>query len=161
MVAKAAQPGAARDLTRERDEACKPVAIALIQALAKRDDLPMGSQLDAGAAAEYMQKVYQEDCVPLLLKHNLKLKDISFVFSIILQPFQFLSDVTTSSFEMNRDIADGFKYGMPDIDEMRVLDLDAALKEGVENLKNKAAAKQEVAKKPEPRMKKKRKTGDK
>lgn len=134
-----------RDLTLERDQACIPVAMELIQALAKRDDLPMGSRLDAGKAAEYMQKVYQEEVVPIMLKHDIKLNEIPFVFSIILQPFQFLSDVTTSSFEANRDIADSFKYNVVDVNDLRISDLDKALKAGVVDLKAKADAKSKEA----------------
>lgn len=165
-MAPTAKNEAERDLTLERDQECIPVAMKLIQALAKRDlSKHMGSTLNQQETALFMNKVYLEDVVPIMLESNIKLNQLPFVFSIILQPFQFLNDVTTSNFENNRDIADGFKYGMPDITEMRVSDLDAALREGVQDVKAKAGAKTEALQaKPEKPVKKsakKSKGGDK
>lgn len=132
-----------RDLTAERDAEVLPLVRKLLVALASREDLMMGSSstISADKAAEYYQKVYLEVVVPLLLESNIKLNAIPYVFSVILQPFQLLNDVVTSSFEMNRDLADSFKYGIGDIDDLRVLDLDAALKTGVEEVKKRAVAK--------------------
>lgn len=127
-------PPGARNFTAERDTEVIPVALKIIKALGAREDLMMGShaRVQADKAAEYYQKVYLEDIVPIMIEHNLKLNDIQFLFSIILQPFQLLADVTNNSFNMNRDIADAKKYGIDDIDDMRVLDLDKALKESAE-----------------------------
>lgn len=156
---QSAQNGAQRDLTRERDQEVIPAAKELLQALAARADLAMGSaaSLTAEQAAGYYQKVYQEDVVPLLIKHNLKLNAIPYLFSIILQPMQLLNDVVTSSFEMNRNIADAFKYDIADIDDLRVLDLDAALKTGAAALKKRAGEKTEALQTPPKAAKKAKK----
>lgn len=123
---------AERNHTAERDAEVIPVVRKLLKALAEREDLMMGSSglVSPEKAAEYYREVYQTIVVPLFLEHNIKLNAIPYVFSLILQPFQLLNDVVTSSFEMNRDIADAMKYNITDIDDLRVGDLDTALKAG-------------------------------
>jgi hypothetical protein len=81
-------------------------------------------------AALYYQKVFKEDAVPVFLQHNIKLNAIPYVFSLLMQPAQLLNDIVTSSFEMNRDLADAMKYNITDIDDLRVKDLDEALMAG-------------------------------
>lgn len=121
----------ARNLTKERDADVIPVARELFRFLASHEDLMMGSRESTNAekAAEYFQKIYIEGVIPLFKQHNLRLDAISYVFQLMMQPIQLLNDVTTSSFEMNRDLADAKKYKIADIAELRVNDLDAALKE--------------------------------
>ena len=122
------------DLSAERDEKVLPIARKLLKLLADREDLNMGSRASIKTqeeAAKYYQKVYQDDVVPLLLEHNMKLNDIPYLFSVMLQPIQFTSDITTSSIEMNRDLADAKKYGLKDIQDICVDDIDTALKDKV------------------------------
>lgn len=133
MKKPTATPAEPRDLSKERDNRVIPVVRKLLARLAAKKDLPVGlRQEDAEKAAKYYQELYQKEVVPLFLEAGLKLKDITYVFSLMMQPIQLLNDVTTSSFEMNRDLADAKKYGIADIDDLSVKDLDAALK-GVDN----------------------------
>ena len=119
-----------RDFTEERDQEVIPVVRELLKRLAAREDLLMGSskRVDQEKAALYYQEVYQEDIIPLLMEHNIKLTAISYVFSLMLQPLQLLKDVTMSSFGQNQDIADAIMYGVKDIDDLRVQDLDKVLR---------------------------------
>ena len=119
-----------RNRTAERDAEIIPVARKLLSRLAAREDLLMGNKgkLTEEQAALYYQKLYQEEVVPLLVENNIKLNAIPYLFSIMMQPISLLNDVTTSSFEMNRDLADAGKWGIKDIDDLRVKDLDEALK---------------------------------
>lgn len=123
---------APRDRTAERDAEIIPVVRELLKAMADRPDLLMGSSslITPESAAVYYREVYKEIVVPLFLKHNIKLDAIPYVFSLMMQPAQLLNDIVTSSFEMNRDLADAMKYNIPDIDDLRVQDLDNALKAG-------------------------------
>lgn len=150
-----------RNYTAERDAEVFPAVREILGLLAARTDLAMGttSTTSESSLAEYYQKVYQEDVVGVLLKYNLKLDDIPFVFSIMMQPIQLLSDITTASFEMNRDLADGFKYGIPDIRDLRIQDLDAALRAGAKDAKDRlhSSAKKQTVDKPKSASKKKRK----
>lgn len=119
-----------RDYTKERNDEVVPVVRELLKILASREDLPIAVSAESEQnAAKYFQELYVSEIVPLLIKSNLKLDAIKYLFSLTMQPIQLLNDVTTSSFEMNRDIADAKKYGLKDIADMRVNDLDAALKE--------------------------------
>lgn len=122
-----------RDFTAERDAEVIPVVRKLLHVIGSKTDLPIGARKGATSAeveavARYYEKLYQEEVVPIFLEANIKLNAIPYVFSLILTPFQLLNDVTTSSFEMNRDLADAKKYGITDINDLRVNDLDKALK---------------------------------
>lgn len=119
-----------RDFTAERDTEVIPAAKELLARILLREDLMIGSsqKVNAEKAAEYYQKVYQEDVVPMLLARNLRLADVPYLFSLMLQPIQLLMDVTNGSFNMNRGLADAKKWGVKDIDDLRVVDLDEALK---------------------------------
>lgn len=121
-----------RDLTAERDAEVIPVVKALLKRLAAREDLVLGSRnlVSAEKAALYYQTIYKEDVVPLFLEHNIKMNAIPYVFSLLMQPAQLLNDVVTSSFEMNRDLADAMKYNIADINDLRVKDIDDTLKAG-------------------------------
>lgn len=121
-----------RNYTLERDQEIIPVVRKILKALAEREDLMMGSSqtVTTEGQAEYYAQVYKEVIVPLFMEHNIKLNDISAVFQFLMQPAQMLDNVTSASFDANKDIADGFKYGIKDIDDMRVMDLDNALKAG-------------------------------
>lgn len=127
-----AQAPAERDYTKERDLRVIPVARVLLRRMAARDDLKMGSSvtvISPEALAVYYRNIFKEDVIPVLLEANLKLKDLTYLFSLMLQPTQLLNDVVTSSFEMNRDLSDARKYGLADIDDLDVRGLDAALRE--------------------------------
>lgn len=121
-----------RDYTAERDNECLPVVASLIKAIASRDDLILG--LKAGVpgeqekAEEYFQKLYVETIAPILIEANVKFKDLAYIFKCILQPFDLAKDITFASMEQNHDLADAKLYGLKDLDDLRLSDLDRVLK---------------------------------
>lgn len=130
-AAKTPETVAPRDFTAERDAEVIPAAKELLARLAVRKDLMMGSgqNVQAEKAAKYYQDIYVTDVVPLLKRHNIKVKDLKYFFSILLQPIQLLMDVTEASFHMNEDLANAKKWGVKDMADLRVMDLDRALTE--------------------------------
>ena len=112
-----------------RDEVV-PIARKVLKALADREDLPVGvTNGTSESAAVWYQDFYVSTIIPILVEHNVKLNNIPYIFQLVMQPVEFMREVTTASFERNRDIADARKYGLKDIDDLRVMDLDVALKE--------------------------------
>lgn len=134
-AAKTLETVAPRDFTAERDAEVIPAAKELLVRLAVRKDLMMGSgqNVQAEKAAKYYQDVYVTDVVPLLKRHNIKIKDLKYLFSILLQPIQLIMDVTEASFHMNEDLANAKKWGVKDMADLRIMDLDRALTEEVDN----------------------------
>lgn len=120
-----------RDFTAERDAEVLPCARELLNILASKEDLimGMGANFNEQKAALYYQDLYVKDIVPLLLKYNLKLNAFTYLFQVVLQPFQLISSLTETSMDMNRDLADAKKYNLKDIADLRLADLDNALKE--------------------------------
>lgn len=120
-----------KNLTRERDEQLIPVARELLLALAAREDLAMGGSetISVEKTAEYYQNKYLDIVIPLLIEKDIKVKDIDYLFQLMLIPINFIKEVTISSFAANRDLSDAQMYGLKDIDDLRISDLDKKLKE--------------------------------
>jgi len=120
-----------KNLTKERDDELIPVARKLLLSLAAREDLVMGGSetISVEKAAEYYQNKYLDVIVPLLLEKDIKIKDIDYLFSLMLQPINFIKEVTVTSFDSNRSRSDAQMYGLKDIGDLRISDLDRKLKE--------------------------------
>lgn len=120
-----------RDLTQERDNEVIPAALAILKAIANKPDLPMGARTEAQGleVAKYYQKLYQEDIVPILLEHNLRLVDIPYLFQLVLQPVNFAKDLTDASLKMNEEIATAGLWGVAELADIRIKNLDAKLTE--------------------------------
>lgn len=119
-----------RDFTAERDTEIIPAARELLARLAVQSDLKIGSSATIGgveSAAAYYQKFYQEEVVPMLRARNLKLADVPYLFQLMGQAVQLVSDVTTSSLAMNRDIGEAKVWGVKEKDDVRVADLERVL----------------------------------
>lgn len=122
------------NLTLKRDQEVVPVVKAIIKIIAENiDSIPIGALDSEGCAtkqefADSIGKIYGEQVVPLLKESNLKLDDLAWVFTLLRQPFSEMQNVTDMSFHENKEIADALVYKvMPG--EMRVMDLDRAMKE--------------------------------
>jgi hypothetical protein len=127
-----------RDYTKERDERVIPVARELLQLLASNEKLPMGAEVTTGGqetVAKECTEIYQKTVIPLLLEKNLKLDEISYLFSIMQQGVHLVSEITLSSLEMNKKQSDAIAYEVGDIDDLTIGDIDAMLKssESVDN----------------------------
>ena len=84
-----------RDLTQERDNEVITVAKEILKAIANREDVPMGARTEAQGleVAKFFQKVYVEDIAPILMKHNVRMVDITYIFQLVMQPISFVKDM--------------------------------------------------------------------
>lgn len=114
------------DFAKQRMDECVPVAKKILEIMTSRmEETPIGDVKDEEKFT-YYQKIYPE-IAQLLLDTNVRMRDVSFIFSLAFQPLQMLQDVVTNSFTMNKNEADKSLWGK-DGDEIRVKDVDETLK---------------------------------
>ncbi len=118
------------NLTKKRDEKLIPIARKLLLAIVAREDLVMGGSetISIEKAAKYYQDKYIDIVIPLLLENDIKIIDIDYLFQLMLQPINLIKEITMSSFDSNRKISDAQMYGLKDIDDLKISDLDKYLK---------------------------------
>ena len=124
-----------RDLSQERENRVIPAAKELLRVILTREDLVMGigGAKNIDKTALYYQGVYIEDVVPVLVKHNLKLTDLTYLFSVMLGTIELVKNITDQSFSMNREIAEAKLWGIEDTDDLTVADLEKVLKTAIVN----------------------------
>lgn len=118
--------------TEERDADVVPLAREIIKRLAKYDDIPIGTVAGSEGAEEtarWNQKFYQEELIPLLLERNIRLGDLTYTFVLATTALQNILDITKASLDMNKDITEAKMWGVDELNDLRVGDLDSAMKE--------------------------------
>jgi hypothetical protein len=60
---------AEKDLTKEREDVCQPIAWKLFAAFAKKTDLPLGEATNE-EVIDYYNKMYTEDFMPLVIEND-------------------------------------------------------------------------------------------
>lgn len=112
----------------DKDPESIVLAKRIFTILSQHTDYPFGS-FDEPKVAQYYQNIWDTEIKPLI--QEAKYGTVSYLFELLRQPFQCLSDLTISSLEMNKELADGMKWGKP-VQNIRLKDLDEALKAGQE-----------------------------
>lgn len=125
------------NLTLMRDEECIPVAKEILRIIASKDDLALGSSesLTEVEAMKYYKALYQSDIAPLLVKHNIKVKDINFIFQVSMQSLQLLMQISTSTVDTRYDQAVAKVMGVEEADEVRISNIQDVLVEKEETIK--------------------------
>lgn len=124
-----ASPEKAPDATTQRRNEIAPIALEIIKRIAAREEKFLGFLTgEEDDANDISIAIFSEEIIPLLMEKNIKIVDIPYLFQLVLQPFQLFSQITTNSFEVNRDLAEARFYGLKDVRDLRVMDLDEALK---------------------------------
>lgn len=126
-VAEAPQEDKQETLNEERDNRCKPVAMAILKMLAGKEDLMIG-MVDQDEVVDYYSDLYVE-LIPILQEHNVKVDDLKYIFSIAQQGIQLLNSRTDMTMELLKNQASAFKWGVSDIAEVTINDIDNTLKE--------------------------------
>lgn len=135
-MAKGTKKSKGVNLTKMRDEELVPIARKLLLAIAARTDLSMGSgeTITTEGATAYYQDIYKNVVIPVLLEADIKIQDIDYLFQLMSQPIHFVKEVTSASMVMNRDAADSLLYGVKDIRQLSIKQLDEALKKNAKNM---------------------------
>lgn len=129
--------------TEQRDEEILPVVREILAILCTRKDLAIGSHksISEESAAKYYAKLYIEIVIPTLKRHNIRTSDLPFLFSVMMQPVEFLRDITIASMDENRETADSKLWGVDFLNDIRVNKLDDVLQAPVKKLSTENQAK--------------------
>jgi hypothetical protein len=120
------------DLSAQRDFECVPVIRKIMLAIAQSEDLMIGTAgMEEDALSASYLKLYNEIIVPIFEEANLKISDTKYVFSVAMQPFQLLNDITSNSINHNLDKAEQKLWKVKDTRELRISDVDKVLKASV------------------------------
>lgn len=116
------------DFTKKRDDELLPVAREIFARVAKRSlDLRMGDQWSEEEFKEYYDQVFTEDVVDLLIKYNIRFKEVRYVFSVLQQVFSLLSDCANITLEYRFNEALAKRFGLTDKDDVRILHITHTL----------------------------------
>jgi hypothetical protein len=100
-----------RDLTKERDDKCIPIVLEILSDLANTPDLHIGSEVTTDSANVYYSDYVQDKVLPILMRENIKIDDISYVFKLILQPITFISEKVHTTIDTREDEAIDLLFG--------------------------------------------------
>ncbi len=112
----------ARDLTQEREDFCKPIAAKILSVLAAETDLHMGQQNQEELDA-YFKNLFSEKIEPIIREADIKLSDMTFIFSLILQPLNNLKTAMVDAVNQAYDTCSAFKFGVQDIGDIKLSDI--------------------------------------
>lgn len=116
---------AKRDLAKERDDRCVPLAFELIKSLASMESLQVGSYVDDDIAeANYSPVIHK--MVSLMIEKGVKVTEIVYIFSIAAQAFDYVKGVIdeTMNQNINRNTETMYGLGRNDSDEITVKHLN-------------------------------------
>jgi hypothetical protein len=119
-----------RDYTKERDDACIPIARKILKVLASREDLLIGSSASNATeekALEYYADMYVKEIGPMLIEANIKVDHLKYIFTLVRQAVQFIADRTEMTIEHHFNNATAFKWGVKDTDEIDLAMIHEAL----------------------------------
>lgn len=112
----------ARDLSKERLEACVPLAMEILKTLVAEHDLYMGERPQADLD-KFFQNFFIEKVEPILRSADIKTADMAFIFQLILQPIDNLKNTTVNAINDAYDGAVAFKFGVDDVNDVRISDI--------------------------------------
>ena len=115
------------DASHQRDERCVPIAHELIKMLANMDSMPVGSHVnekETPASSVYLPAV--KEFLKLVIEKDVKIVEISYIFSLARQGLEFVSDAIDETLNQNMNRVTEMVYGLPknDSDEITVKQLN-------------------------------------
>lgn len=119
------------NLTKQRDDRLIPAVRELFAILYTRKDLPFGSaeSITTEEVQNFYYERYIDTIVPLLLKHDVRMNELEYFFQLVNQSGHFIKEIVTSSLQMSRDMCDAQLYGIKDINQLSLKELDNKMKE--------------------------------
>lgn len=115
------------DASHERDERCVPVAHELVKMLANMEYMPVGSHInekETPASSAYLPVI--RDFMRLLIEKDVKIVEISYIFSLARQALEFVSEAVDETLNQNMNRVTEMIYNLPknDSDEITVKSLN-------------------------------------
>lgn len=112
-----------RDLSRERELVCIPIARGILELIADDiDKLPMGDVSQEDLYQSY-KTFFQEMIAPLLSEKNPRIVDLPYIFQLVMQPITQITNLTQASIESTEDYAVAKLFGKDDIRDLTVKDI--------------------------------------
>lgn len=102
------------DLSHKRDEVCVPIAFEIVKLLAKMEYFPVGSHInekETPVKSAYMPVVF--GLMDILIKKNVKIVDITYIFSLVRQALEFVSDTIDETLNQNMNRVTELVYDLP------------------------------------------------
>jgi len=119
------------NLTEMRDKECAPIAMELLNILASQKDLKIGSteSVTEQDALVYYRELYEKEIAPVLVRRNVRISDLPFIFQIATQPIQLMQNVVDRTIDMRYDQAVEKLMKVSDIKDVRISDIQNVLVE--------------------------------
>lgn len=110
-----------RDFTKERDERCLPIARELALLLGtKVSEMPLGSSSQTEEKIEYFSTLVGETIIPTLEKYDVKIDEVGYVFSVLLEMVQQTFDRIEPTIQNAFDQATAYKWGVTDSGDITI-----------------------------------------
>lgn len=124
-----------RDLTKERDERCIPIAREMLKRIAAREDLPLGNH---GKSEEeivnYYGDLYMEEIAFLLHKADVRVEeDINYIFQLAFEPLTQIQTRTTMTINARYRQAVSNFFGVKNAEDVTINHILRALQASVDN----------------------------
>jgi hypothetical protein len=122
-----------KDLTKLRAEEAEPVIREILKVLGDLSSEFMIGELNIDDARAYYQKVVEDKIMPILHKYNIRTFDLAYIMKAVMQPIDFIKQITIDSIELAEDAAVAHLFGVGHQSEIRVSHIiDAQLKKSTE-----------------------------
>lgn len=111
-----------------RDEKATRIANKIVNEIMKEQDLLVGIDIPTDVSLKAYTPIYTK-IINLMLEEDVKFVDISYILSIVSQPYAFIKDIVINSMANNYDNAIAKKFGLENERDVTINDIDKALKE--------------------------------
>jgi len=120
------QSTTAETLSKKRDKVCLPIAKEILSMIAKYEkvEVGMGNINPANVKKEYAELC--KDVLTLMLKEDIKISEVSYIFRVVLQPYNFVKEIVEQS--MNEHMKESMEkiWGKDELD-VRMSEIDDLL----------------------------------
>ena len=112
----------AEDLTLARDLRTVPIAKEILRIIASKDDIMIGSndQLTEEGVNTYYGEIYEKDIAPLLIKHNVRMNDVTYVFQLCFMALENVKRMVDHTLPLRLEQADAYLWQVDDMDNLTI-----------------------------------------
>lgn len=112
------------DLTLERDLRTVPIAKQILNIIAGKKDLMIGSCDDVRVKVnEYYNEIYEKDIAPLLIKENVRINELTYIFQLCYMALENVKLKVEHTIPLRMEQADAFLWGVNDMDDLTISQL--------------------------------------